>query len=177
MKESNERAARRLQHTSAEAHIDSLQHPDPCGTRLVALVRAIETRTAEAGESATAYARLACDSQDPVIASVMRLLADDEERHHQLCQQIGRTLRDRLNWVTPRAECAGGVRSDAERLEAVRAHVDDEQRGSLCLRDLASRAREEGDTLTCLLLEGMAMDSDKHARLLRSVGRRLIAML
>lgn len=45
------------------------------------------------------------------------------------------------------------------------------------LRVLAHRAHVECEPLACQLLEAMAMDSDKHARLLRFVEQRLNRLL
>jgi hypothetical protein len=49
----------------------------------------------------------------------------------------------------------------------------DELRGARALRELAHRARTDCEELAGQLLEAMAMDSDKHARLLKFVGQRL----
>jgi hypothetical protein len=43
------------------------------------------------------------------------------------------------------------------------------------LRDLAYRCRQSRDDLTAVLLEAMAMDSEKHAHLLAFAVRRLTA--
>src|SRR5215468_716412 len=104
MMDTEERAARRLQHSSAEAHIDALHHPDPCGMRLMALLVAIEKQSGEEGKSAAAYARLARATHDVEVATLMRVLADDHERRLRLLRQLGSALRDRLNWIAPADE-------------------------------------------------------------------------
>jgi len=53
--------------------------------------------------------------------------------------------------------------------------IDEEKTGARALRGLAQRERGLGGGLDSLLLEMMAMDSDKHARLLHFVQRRLEA--
>jgi hypothetical protein len=55
----------------------------------------------------------------------------------------------------------------------VPALIKEEQDGARALRDLAARERGIDSGLDSLLLEIMALDSDKHARLLQFVQRRL----
>lgn len=107
----------------------------------------------------------------------MRLLADDEQRHHRLFEEIGKTLRDRLDWSADAPPLVDSSRTAeehaAERLRRIHMFEADELRGARALRELAHRARVECEPLVCQLLEAMAMDSDKHAQLLKFVGRRL----
>jgi hypothetical protein len=51
--------------------------------------------------------------------------------------------------------------------------VDEERRGAHMMRDLAEREKGIDAGLDSLLLEMMAMDSEKHARLLQFVQQRL----
>jgi rubrerythrin len=177
MTETEAQAAQRLQRVSEEVHIDAALHPDPCGTGLQLLVRAIETHIAEEEVSVEAYRQLACETSDAVVAALMRLLADDEERHHRLFEEIGKTLRDRLDWSADAPPLVDSSRTAeehaAEWLRRVRIFESDELRGARALRELAHRAHVECEPLVCQLLEAMAMDSDKHAQLLKFVGRRL----
>jgi hypothetical protein len=105
----------------------------------------------------------------------MQLLAEDAERQERLYEQVSDTLRDRLNWVTSAAEPPGGAGAVAEDLRLVNGFEQDEHHGSLTLRNLAAHARDKGEMLVCVLLECLAMDSDKRAHLLRFVRRRLSA--
>ena len=177
MTETEAQAARRLERMSEELHIDAALHSDPCGTGLQLLVQAIETHIAEEEASVDAYRQLACETPDPVVAALMRLLAEDEERHHRLFEEIGKTLRNRLDWNADAPALIDSSRTaaeiEAEWLRRVRVFEADERRGARALRELAHRARAECEPLACQLLESMAMDSDKHARLLKFVGRRL----
>jgi hypothetical protein len=53
--------------------------------------------------------------------------------------------------------------------------IEEEKTGAQALRGLAQREKGFGSGLDSLLLEMMAMDSEKHARLLRFVQQRLEA--
>jgi rubrerythrin len=165
---------------SDEVHSDAALHPDPCGTGLQLLVQAIETHIAEENTSVEAYRQLADGTSDPVVATLMRLLAEDEERHHRWFEEVAKTLLDKLNWKVPPsfADKSRTAADDAaEWLRRVRVFEADELRGARALRDLAYRAHVQCEPLACQLLEAMAIDSDKHAQVLRFVGRRLSTAL
>ena len=66
---------------------------------------------------------------------------------------------------------AGGTDEDLTSL--ARALIDEEKTGAQALRRLAQREKGLGSGLDSLLLEMMAMDSEKHAHLLQFVKRRL----
>jgi rubrerythrin len=176
MTETDETTAKRLQCASDDAHIDALLHPDPCGTGLVRLLQAVDQHRLEERASVEAYERLARAAPDSVVASVMRLLAEDEEHHHRLFEQISRSLQKRLHWSedmpTPAVE-GGTEQWRAEWLDLVRTCEEDERGGALSLRDLAHRAHQEREPLASELFEAMALDSEKHARLLKFVSQRL----
>jgi rubrerythrin len=163
-----EQASIRLSRTNVEAHLDALQHPDPCGTSLVQLLQAIEKHASAEASTIQAYAQLAQDTHDPVVAGLLRVLVDDEERHHRLYEQIGRSLQDQLNWTSPPPISDSGQTD----VYAVRRFEQEERRESQKLRELAHRAHQQRDPLVNLLLETMAMDSEKHAYLLRFITRR-----
>jgi len=117
-------------------------------------------------------------SGDPVIALVMRLILEDEERHHGLLKRIATTLRDALNWThSPGAlpRPGDGAPATEDLAPVARALIDEERTGAQALRRLAEREKGLDSGLDSLLLEMMAMDSDKHARLLQFVHRRLEA--
>jgi rubrerythrin len=166
---------------SEEVRIDATLYPDPRGTGLQILVQAIETHISEEDASVEAYRQLGSETRDLVVATLMRLLVADEERHHRMFQEIARTLRDRLDWNddTLASTSASGTAadSDIEWLRRVHTFEEVEHRGAGALRELAHRAHMEREPLACQLLEAMAMDSDKHAQLLKFVGRRLYTSL
>jgi rubrerythrin len=143
------------------------------------LAQALERHAAAEADALEQYARIATTSGDPVITLVMRLILEDEERHHGLLRRMEATLRDALNWThspnslpataTPPEPVSGELASVARSL------VAEEHTGARAMRELASREKGIDAGLHSLLLEMMAMDSDKHARLLQFVQHRLEA--
>jgi hypothetical protein len=111
----------------------------------------------------------------------MRLILDDEVRHHGLLKRLATTLRDALYWTQspdalPKTSSQAGAASE-ELVALARALIKEEQAGARMLRELAHRDKGLDSGLDSLLLEMMALDSDKHAHLLQFVERRLQARL
>ncbi len=141
------------------------------------LLEAVERHAIAEQDALAEYEFVAEASADPVVALVMRLILKDEERHHGLLRRIETTLRDALNWThSPSAlpDVSLPQQPVARDLAAItRNLVDDERRGARMMRDLAQSEKGIDAGLDNLLLEMMAMDSEKHARLLQFVQQRL----
>ncbi len=141
------------------------------------LLRTVDTHAAAEQDALGQYEYLAEASGDPVIALVMRLILDDEVRHHGLLRRMAATLRDALEWTSsPAALPKAGLRSQPLPQAFVQlAHslIEEERTGARHLRRLAEQEKDINGGLDSLLLEMMAMDSEKHARLLQFVQRRL----
>lgn len=143
------------------------------------LLEAIRRHVRAESDALGQYEQLAEDSADPVVALVMRLVLQDEERHHGLLQRIADSLRDALEWshsadALPTGEPVTTARSEAL-ANTARALIQEERQGAKALRELAAQERGIANGLHSLLLEMMALDSDKHAHLLEYVERRLRA--
>jgi len=141
------------------------------------LLEAVERHAMAEQDALAEYEFVAEASADPVIALVMRLILDDEVRHHGLLRRIEVTLRDALDWThSPSAlpQAALPQQPIARDLVGItRALVEEERTGARMMRDLAQREKGIDAGLDSLLLEMMAMDSEKHARLLQFVQQRL----
>jgi rubrerythrin len=165
----------------AGLRVDALRDPDPAGKSIERLLQAVERHATLEADALDQYEYLAQVSGDPVIALVMRLILDDEVRHHGLLGRIAATLRDALYWThtpasLPKSDTHATPTPAAEELATVaRALIEEERTGARALRDLATRQKGLDGGLDSLLLEMMAMDSDKHARLLQFVHKRLEA--
>jgi rubrerythrin len=150
---------------------------DPSGETFNRLLDAVERHAALEADALEQYEHLAQASGDPVIALVMRLILEDEQRHHRLLHRIASKLRDALNWThSPDAlpQPTGAAQASPEDLSTLaHALIDEEKTGAQTLRRLAAREKGLGSGLDGLLLEMMAMDSEKHAHLLQFVQRRL----
>jgi rubrerythrin len=159
----------------ADVYIDELRHPDPAGANLLSFIDTVESHISAEAASIQTYHRLVRQTSDPFIRVVMDLLIQDEARHHALPRQIAENLRAELTWSPESPPSLTDEAPDADGPTAVevRGLEAEERRGAEELRDLAQRQRRGDAELVCLLLEAMAMDSDKHARLLSFVARRL----
>ncbi|HLZ28121.1 MAG TPA: hypothetical protein VKV73_12455 [Chloroflexota bacterium] len=141
------------------------------------LLEAVERHARAEQDALDEYAFVADASADPVIALVMRLILEDEERHHGLLRRIEATLRDALNWThSPSALPVSSVPQQPVARDLValtRGLVQEELTGARMMRNLAQQEKGIDAGLHSLLLEMMAMDSEKHARLLQFVQHRL----
>jgi rubrerythrin len=162
--------ARAVEDAVLDAHLDELRHPDPAGTGLSCLLQSIQAHIRTEVTSVATYARLQQQANDPVIAAVLELLVQDETRHHALLERIARTIHDQLNWATEKPPAAAAPAITAEEVRALEL---DERREADELHRLSQVARGSDSELCGLLLESMAIDSDKHARLLSFVAQRL----
>jgi rubrerythrin len=144
------------------------------------LLHAVDTHAAAEADALGQYEYLAEASGDPVIALVMRLILDDEVRHHGLLHRMSATLRDALEWTSsPEALPKGAPKGRATGPIASLAHllIEEERTGARALRRLADEEKDINGGLDSLLLEMMAMDSEKHAHLLQFVQHRLEASM
>lgn len=140
------------------------------------LLRAVDTHASAEADALSQYEYLAEASGDAVIALVMRLILDDEVRHHGLLHRMATTLRDALEWTSSPAALPRGApeaRVPITFVTLAKSLIEEERTGARALRRLAEQEKDINGGLDSLLLEMMAMDSDKHARLLQFVERRL----
>jgi rubrerythrin len=141
------------------------------------LLDAVERHAAAEQDALDQYEYIGTASGDPVIALVMRLILDDEERHHGLLKRMEASLSDALNWThSPSALPATAIPQQAaanELATVANALIEEEHTGARYLRKLANEEKGIDAGLHSLLLEMMAMDSEKHARLLKFVHDRL----
>jgi hypothetical protein len=150
----------------------SLERPERSDEQLLALVEAhIKAEAADL----EVYRNLAT-SPDAVTAELMRMVVEDEERHHDLLKRLAARLRDDLNWESsPDALPADNgadprVRGNAD---SVRAFTRHEHQGAHHLEALARHARDLQRPLAAVLLYSMALDSQKHELVLGYVADRL----
>jgi len=156
--------------------VESNTHRPASGT-VEWLLDAVERHAVAEQDSLQMYEYLRTASGDPVIALVMQLILEDEERHHGLLKRIETTLRDAIEWthspgalptpVTPSQPITQAL------IDTAGALIKEEHTGARYLRDLAHREKAVNSGLHGVLIEMMAMDSDKHARLLQFVQDRL----
>jgi hypothetical protein len=132
------------------------------------LVEAFDAHVAAEADTLAAYRHLA-QSADPVAAMLIRLVLEDEQRHHAVQQQIAARLRDALQWThSPEALPIDGhvTGEPAATTEALMRFIQHEQQSASYFREVAERNADLYNGLVSVLLETMAMDSEKHERIL-----------
>lgn len=161
----------------AGVRADLIGDYDPAGDSIERLLQSVERHVELEAGALGQYDYLATASGDPVVTLVMRLILEDEERHHGLLKRIAATLRDALEWThSPEAlpkSAEQPAAPPADLAKIARELIDEEKTGARALRNLAQRERGVDGGLDSLLLEMMAIDSDKHARMLQFVQQRL----
>ena len=167
-------------HDQAAAVAGLLLEPEIPRESAVERLLATLTRheAAEAGSLAE-YRKLLQECDDPVAALLMRLLLEDEERHHELFKRMATSLRSDLRWshspnVLPSKLASAGPATDAL-IATTRARINEERAGARELRRLSHQEKELYDGLFALLLEVMARDSEKHEGILRFILQRFEA--
>jgi hypothetical protein len=165
-------------YTGLPVHTESTSPGPPPGS-VEWLLDAIERHAAAEADALAQYEYVSKASGDPVVAFVMRLILEDEERHHGLLKRMEATLRDALDWTrSPNALPSSGVPEapvEQHLAESVGSLIHEENTGARYMRELARQEEAVGADLHALLLEMMAQDSEKHAKLLGFVRVRLAA--
>ena len=149
----------------------------PQGSPFERLVDTVEAHIRAEDDTLVDYRRLANMAMDPVVSLLMSMVVQDEERHHELLRRIAATLRDSLEWThspqaLPTAHAATGGRA-ADAIAIVRECIRHEREGARHMRGLARDALRDDSGLNSMLVGTIAMDSEKHERILRYVLQRL----
>jgi hypothetical protein len=145
------------------------------------LERLQDTFTAHVGAetaTVTAYRQLADTAQDPVLALLMQMVVDDEARHHGLLDRMAARLKASLEWTkVARALPTGAEDTGAPTpglVAGLETYAQQDEEGARHLRRLAAEHADLYDGLFGLILETMALYSDKHARILRYLEQRAL---
>jgi hypothetical protein len=110
--------------------------------------------------------------QDEHVGYLLRLVLDDERRHHRILDEIanrvcGDAALAELPGSVPRIAHPTDPDQRAAILEATEEFLDLERADYVALRDLRRRFRPLRDTtLLALLVELMELDTKKHVRIL-----------
>ncbi len=142
---------------------------DPRGAWFISALRSHEIAELDA---IALYRDLAARATDPVIAGLLRVLLQDEERHHGILQAIGmdsRLASGRYGYESPKRRDA----QTAQSVDLLRNFARQERDGATELKRLANQAPQLVGDVFSLLLELMAMDSMKHEKVLSFIVREL----
>ncbi|MBM2810619.1 MAG: hypothetical protein HW416_1378 [Chloroflexi bacterium] len=131
----------------------------------------VERHVRAEADSIQAYEQIARTAPDSLVATLMRMVLEDERRHHAVFQSMFAILEDMLSGLsrTPSPE----VPADPSVASILEDAAREEREGAERLLQLA---REQGtlcEGMFGLLLDLMARDSQKHERILDFAARRL----
>ena len=135
-------------------------------------ISAIQSHEIAELDAIALYRDLAVRATDPVIAGLLRVLLQDEERHHGILQAIGMDSRlagGRYRYESPKRQDP----ETAQSVDLLRNFARQERDGATELKRLAFQAPELVGDVFSLLLELMAMDSMKHEKVLSFIVREL----
>jgi hypothetical protein len=139
------------------------------------LVAWITSHGRKEGALVERYERLAHESMSSATRYLVRLIIEDERRHHQTLAEIAEAIA----WGTltspgpavPRSG-RGNLDADAQLAEQTRALLASEKRDRAELRKLRKRLGSYTGTLWPLLVDLMLLDTEKHTRILDFVSGR-----
>ena len=139
------------------------------------IVKALDRHGREEGELLERYRRFEEESDSPWVRYLVRLVMEDERRHHGLLEGLANTiawggLKGTPDQTVPTFPHAFG-RDDALESET-RALLNHELRDRVELRRIRRRLSSYGDVaLWELLIDLMRSDTDKHIRIFRFILR------
>lgn len=123
------------------------------------------------------YRRLAEDTTSPDVRYLLELIIDDEERHHQVVDEMARTLRTHAasgDGSAPVPALAFRHHDAAALRQATRHFIRLEADDRRQLRRLRRHLRHQRDSsLRPLLARILLADTQKHLMILRFLARRL----
>lgn len=135
------------------------------------VVKAIDRHGQEESELLARYERFAERPESPVAQYLVRLILDEERRHHRILEELANTIAwepvgDGAGPSLPIASTRSGY--DGEFLAETRDLLRQELRDRKELLRLQRRLRSYGDVhFWGLLIELMRLDTEKHISILR----------
>ncbi len=136
------------------------------------LLSAVQGHEVSETEAIAAYRSLAREATDPVVRGLFHMLAQDEEHHHRVLSVIGMELRTLATAGIRPLDMPPRPTEPAVR-EQLRELASMEREGTKELRLLADQAPTLLRGLVSLLLQLIALDSEKHELILRYVIKEL----
>ena len=134
----------------------------------------IEEHIAVEAAASSSYEALAM-TEDPAVRYLAGLIAEDEQRHHQVLAKIAAVLRAEVNDVAePVHHVEVSVEQRKELLGEARRLLEMEKADATALKELRHELHSAPEeTMWPVLVEMMALDTEKHIHLLKAIERRL----
>lgn len=147
---------------------------EPSGEWWAGVIHQFQAHVREESSFLATYEEAVARSTDDAFRFLLRVILDDERRHHELFDEMSRAALGEGETVpappAPDPETARTLLEPTERFLA--AERDDQAKLRALRKDLAPAAR---DTLWPLLVELMEIDTQKHVRILEYLRDRLRA--
>lgn len=139
------------------------------------LLQAIQTHVDREEASRVEYMRLAHSDGDQLVRFLMSLVDQDERHHHELLQRMAASLGVTSGgMVEPLPTIPSPTwRPASDELAAVEAMMHEERASARALGQLACEHVGVYGGLFSMLLDVMALDSQKHQRVLEFILRRM----
>lgn len=140
------------------------------------LVELLARHGSEEGALLERYQRFANEGSSEAVRYLVRLIIDDERRHHRLLAELANTIA--WGWATNSpvqavADLAPGA-DDRALVEETRELIRAEENDRSELRHLRKRLRPYKDTTAWSLVIGLMLaDTEKHLDILRFVERQV----
>jgi hypothetical protein len=137
------------------------------------VVEALDRHGREEAELLERYGRFVDESESPADRYLVRLILDDEQRHHRVLEDLANAIawgyvKGAPEQVVPPVPTK--YRGDEALRSETRALLNHELRDRIQLRRLRKRLRTCGDVAMWeLLIDLMRLDTDKHVRILRLI--------
>lgn len=137
------------------------------------LVELLARHAEEESEFLEGYRRFSEDAESPAVRYLVRLIMEDEERHHRVMAELansvawGPTSTDDSQAVPDLPVRPGNNR---ELIEKTKQFLYAERRDHEELRDLRRKLNDVAETtLWALLVDTMLLDTEKHIKILRFI--------
>jgi rubrerythrin len=120
------------------------------------------------------YAELAEQAEEPEVRYLIRLILDDEARHHRIFLELANALRGHIEWreIDPSVPDRSFRALPKEVIEKTKRFIAAEKTDASQLEKLHRNLRSVADTtLWSLLVELMELDTKKHLRILEYISK------
>jgi rubrerythrin len=120
------------------------------------------------------YRRFAEEAPSDAVRYLVRLILDDEARHHRILAELANTLRAQATFQMTDAEVPHLRHPHDVKtlLEETRRFLDVEQKDRAELKALSKLMRPVADTtMWAFLIDLMRSDTERHIRILRYIAR------
>jgi bacterioferritin (cytochrome b1) len=133
------------------------------------LLNEFEAHEGEEEKILKEYRKVAAETQNPLIKTLLQLIITDEEKHRAILHSMLSTLRGDLNWTRPEDAITGLYEIGAAKetlVHATDAFIRLEKEGMQECKELITESKRYHQGVFALLLRCMMNDSEKHIDIL-----------